>query len=89
MQTLVTTGFGDLSPITYNEMIFAILFMFLGCIGYSLIISSLSTLMGSLDDKKLKFDQKMIILNGFKKNYNLSEDVYKRIIKSLKYDIEK
>jgi hypothetical protein len=49
---MVTVGFGDISPGSTEERVFATVYMVMGIILYSYIIDNLSSILVSMDKEK-------------------------------------
>ncbi len=52
--TITTVGYGDMSGGTFTERIFCIALMIVGVVSYSFAISSLTSVISSLDTKQAK-----------------------------------
>ena len=63
LTTILTVGFGDIYGRTQNERIFCIAMMAIGVFAFSFSISSLSSILTSIDARKSHLKKKMAILN--------------------------
>ena len=83
--TVVTVGYGDITAQNTYERILSIFLMFGGVFFYSFTIGTLSSLLSELDAKEASFDLKLSTLIQIKKQFNISESLYKRIKRAMKY----
>ena len=88
-QTVVTTGYGDITSQNSLERAIACFMMFGGVIFYSLTIGSISSLLNDLDLKNAKIESKLDTLILIKNEYNLDNVFYKRIKRALSYEHHK
>ena len=84
--TITTVGYGDIEICSMGERIFEILFLIIGTCLYSWMLTSASNYIKKMNEKNIKFEQKLEILNEIKANYPLmSSDLYRRLYKLLYY----
>lgn len=97
LATITTVGFGDISGRTtseryecskfdFNIRIMCIVLMCIGVFSFSFSISSLSSMLSSIDSKNVVLNQKMQTLVQIRKDYNIGFDFYRRLKSALKYD---
>ena len=86
MTTLTTVGFGDYSPFNYIEIIVDIIFMFMGVVVFSYIMSSVINIIQN-ENKKMSLDNQsrdlkrwLTLLTRFTKNKTLSKSLSSDII---------
>ncbi len=60
--------------------------MLIGVCGYTFAIGSLSSILSSLDSRQAKLKEKTGILNGINSEYFLSTELFRRLMKAVKYD---
>ena len=60
--------------------------MVIGVMSYSFAVGSLTSILSSIDSKQAKLKEKLDILNGIKRQFNLPMELYMRLRQSLKYD---
>lgn len=87
--TITTVGYGDISPGTNAEKIFGVVIMCIGVVGFSFATGSLSSLMNTLDNQEVKFNEKITILDKIKADYNIGNKLYEEIAQSLRFEIQK
>jgi voltage-gated potassium channel len=63
--TMTTVGYGDITPNTNAQTIYAMFVMVLGVGTYGYIIANLSNFFGNIDTAKIDFTKKMAIVNAF------------------------
>jgi len=84
--TVTTVGYGDLIGNTTNEIIFQIIMLIAGTCVYTWLISSVSTYVQKANEKHIKYEGKIQILEEIKlNNPHFSEELYLRILKLLYY----
>ena len=86
MTTLTTVGFGDYSPFNYIEIIVDLIFMFMGVVVFSYIMSSVINIIQN-ENKKMSLDNQsrdlkrwLTLLTRFTKNKTLSKSLSSDII---------
>ena len=84
-QTVITVGYGDITPGNKFERSISCILMFIGVFFYSFTIGSLSTLLSNLDSKNASFDQKMNTLIQIRNHYKINNLLYNRVKRALKY----
>lgn len=84
--TITTVGYGDMSGGTFIERIFCICLMIVGVVSYSFAISSLSSVISTLDSKQAKLKEKLNILNNIRSEYEMDFELYWKLRQSLYYD---
>ena len=63
--TMTTVGYGDITPNTNSQIIYAIIVMIIGVATYGYVIANLSSYFGNIDTARSEFTRKMAILNAF------------------------
>ncbi|EWS72989.1 cation channel family protein (macronuclear) [Tetrahymena thermophila SB210] len=79
--TMTTIGFGDISPITYRERIFTLIFCILSCFLFAFTMGSIGEIVKQFSLKGEEFKQKMEMLNHYMKKRNLSQNLQVRVRK--------
>lgn len=72
VQTVITVGYGDMTPSNTLEQAISILAMFMGVIFFSLTIGTLTSLIAEIDTKNIIFEKKLNVLITIKKKYTIS-----------------
>ena len=84
--TITTVGYGDIQITSMTERVFELFFLIVGTCLYSWMLTSASNYIIKMNEKNIKFDQKIKILDNIKANYPLmSNDLYRRVYKLLYY----
>lgn len=86
IQTVVTVGYGDMTPLIYEERLIACFFMVIGVLFYSVFIGFLSSLVSDIENLSQKFSYKLSVLNKIKNEYGLSISFTKQLICAIKYE---
>ena len=88
--TLTTVGYGDLFCISTSEKVFGMLMEVVGIFAYSWALTSVSNYVKILNEKTEEYEKNCRVLEEIKITYpQLSEDLYDRISRYLKYKQEK
>lgn len=86
--TMFQVGYGDITPVTRNEKLFAMFNMLLACGVFAYIIGSLSNVLGSRYDTETNFKRRMLFLNEYLINKKIDSSLRKRIRKYLEHVLE-
>lgn len=84
---MITVGYGDVPISNSIERLIAIVAMFAGVIFFSLIIGSLTALIGEMDKRGTAYESKLNILLKLKKKYEISDYTFERVHLAIKYRI--
>jgi len=84
---MTTVGYGDMFGITTLEQIYCVVLMMAGIFFFSMINSSLASIISSLDSENAESNEKMLFLNRLNFQYNLPKFLNKEINKVLLYDM--
>lgn len=84
--TMVTVGYGDITPKTTIEIIIAIFWMFIGIGFYSYTISSLSTFLMSIDTRESILTAKTEAVRVLAREAGISRDTKSRIMVAIRYN---
>lgn len=71
LTTFTTVGFGDINGVTSPERLFCLLLMIFGAISFSFSVSSLSSMLSSMDNRNANLREKLGQLNQIKRQYKL------------------
>ena len=83
LTTLLSVGYGDITPKSNKEILLCILFMSIGCFFYSFLITLLSFLYSKKETKLSLFLKKYQILCDIQKEYKFNEDLFKKVYHSI------
>ena len=89
LTTVTTVGYDYITADTTIDRIYNLFIMSLGVLLYSFAISSLSSIVSTLDRKSEEMNQKLQILNSLKKEFNLEQGIYDKVRKVIKYDLSR
>lgn len=84
--TAATIGYGDIHANNSFEMCINALIMLLGVFIYSYMIGALTNLLGSLDIRKAKLNQKLELLVELSKEYNISKAFHSKLTSAIEYE---
>jgi hypothetical protein len=84
--TIVTVGYGDITPMNSGERFFVIALMLIGVVSFSFSTGALSSIISSYDSSQAKLKEKMQTLSDINTQYNLNSILFKKLIRSINYD---
>ena len=87
IQTVITVGYGDVGAESTTERIIAIIAMCAGVIFFSLTIGSISSIISETDAKNTAYEAKLNLLMQIKSKYQISDDIFKKVQRALKYGV--
>ena len=88
--TLTTVGYGDIAVESKYQRIFQIVLLIVGTFSYSWLLTYISNYIKKNNEKYIIYEEKVKILEEIKINYpNLSNNLYERITRYLKYNKSK
>ena len=86
IETVTTVGYGDVIGRTLNEICFQVIMLIVGTCIYSWLISSISNYVKKMNEKHIKYEEKIQILEEIKlTNPNCTEELYDKILRLLHY----
>jgi len=88
LTTLLTVGFGDISPQTSIERIYTIFVMLLGGCVFGYVMNSIAVILYSLEDENTKARNKITSLCKYMQKEGLAKDVQQDIRKYLEFMFE-
>lgn len=88
LATIYTVGYGDLVAISYPEKVYNILLQSIGIFIYSFVVSNMINIV-KLTPKEEELEKKINLLNEIRMNYSISEKLYAKIFRLIKYDYKK
>ena len=83
--TITTVGYGDISATNTYERWFCSVIMLIGVISFSFANGSLGLIITQMNTKQSIVFEKIQVLDKIKKNYNMSEELYKKCKRTLEY----
>jgi potassium voltage-gated channel Eag-related subfamily H protein 6/hyperpolarization activated cyclic nucleotide-gated potassium channel 2 len=84
--TLVTVGYGDITPSSDSEKFMCIVMMMLGVVSFSVTTGALSSIIQSYDSKEALLKEKISTLNQMASEFQLDIDLFNRLTKNIRYD---
>jgi CRP-like cAMP-binding protein len=86
--TMTTVGYGDITPITSNEKIYAMFSMIMACGVFAYVVGSIGTVLSSRYDEEMIFKQKIMYVDQYLKNKHLSNTVRTKVRRYLEHVLE-
>lgn len=74
--TIVTVGYGDITPTNSTERMIAVFLMIIGVISFSFATGSLSSILSNYDSSQAKMKEKIATLNEINKDGEISPDLF-------------
>lgn len=84
--TLVTVGYGDITGYNKTEKVWCIFLMMFGIVSFSIMSGAITSMITSLDSKSAILKEKIYTLNNLLKTYKLSDVLYNKLARCIKYD---
>ncbi|MES1908364.1 MAG: hypothetical protein MHM6MM_001316 [Cercozoa sp. M6MM] len=81
--TLATVGYGDITPMTYEELWFSIPMLLIGATTFSFIAGTLSSVVQAGDRRANLFRERMSALLVFMRRHGIPVDLQHRVIKEM------
>jgi len=81
--TIVTVGYGDITPVNIIEKILTIFLMITGVIGFSFVTGSLASLIQNEDSNQAKLKESLHILQDIRAEYNIGNKLYSHLVQSI------
>ena len=86
IETVTTVGYGDVIGKSIKEICFQVIMLIAGTCIYSWLISSVSNYVKKMNEKNIKYEEKIQILEEIKlNNPNFTEELYDKILRLLHY----
>lgn len=83
--TMTTVGYGDITPESNHQLIYAIFVMIIGVGTYGYVIANLANLMGNIDTARMDFVRKMSVVEAFLVYRSIPADLEQRIREYYRY----
>ena len=81
--TIVTVGYGDITPVSIMEKILCIFLMITGVIGFSFVTGSLASLIQNEDSNQAKLKESLHILQEIREEYNIGNTLYSHLVQAI------
>ncbi|CAK86955.1 unnamed protein product (macronuclear) [Paramecium tetraurelia] len=86
--TMVTVGYGDITPQNQYEMLCAILIMFIASIIFGYSLNSIGIILKNINDRQQKFRKSQLLINSYMNKNQVSLQLQCKVRNYLKYYIE-
>jgi len=86
MTTIATVGYGDTTPTTAAEQIYAMFIMVAGVTFFTLLSGALASIMTTHDQQTIERKEKMLFLNTIKVKSKISDQLYDQIKKAIYFN---
>ena len=83
--TMMTVGYGDITPQNQIEVVVCILSVVMGCVVYAYNISNIGMILQDLNKEDAIFNHKITIINQFMIRKNIRRDLQRRIREYLRF----
>lgn len=83
--TMTTVGYGDITPSSNIQLVYAIFVMVLGVGTYGYIIANIANLLGNIDTARMDFSRKMAVVDAFLAYRAIPADLEQRIREYYQY----
>ncbi|MBX7154487.1 MAG: cyclic nucleotide-binding domain-containing protein [Bacteriodetes bacterium] len=87
--TVATVGYGDITPNTNNEMIFAIGVMLFGVVMYGYLIGNIASLLNNMDPARVHHQENLDRVHAFMRYRNIPHELEQKINEYFNYIWEK
>ncbi len=77
---MLTVGFGDIVPTTYQEAVWVVIIMIVSCIAFSYNISCLGTLIANIRAQGDLINRNRKVFENFAEKRNLPETITERVL---------
>lgn len=89
LTTVTTVGYGNIIPFSWIEKIYTTVVISIGVVMYSFFIGTFSMLITTMKEKENELNEKLNELDEICLDYGVSDETYKKIKKSIKYEAYK
>lgn len=86
--TMITVGYGDITPVTPNERILATCVMIVASGVFAFTMNSISRLLQQMNQGKADYQDVMISLNSYMKNKHISKELKGKVKNFLTYTLK-
>jgi len=84
--TVTTVGYGDITPVNIYERIFCYVLMVIGVVSFSFASGSLSSIISNYDSSQASLQERLLLLNKIKKQYQISPNLFNELRVAIKYE---
>ena len=88
VSTVMTVGYGDVTPTTDGEQLFTVYIMIVGAGFFGFILANMANLVSKLDAHAQRYHDKMDAMRSYMKNRNLPKELQQRIQRYYKHYLD-
>jgi hypothetical protein len=85
LTTILTVGYGDVTPLNKSERLYTVILMIIGVCLYSCVLSILSSLFEDFQNKERNNKKNFYLLDDLRDIYHIPNDIYHKVLRYLKY----
>ena len=85
VMTVTTVGYGDVIGKSIKEVLFQIIMIMAGTCIYSWLLSSVSSYVKKMNEKNVKYEEKLNILEEIRLSNHINEKLYNKILRLINY----
>ncbi len=85
LATIISVGYGDITPVSKYEKIYGIILMIVGVCLYSLVLSILSSVFEDILIRERNFKKNIYLLDDIRDKYHIPNFLYHKVLRYLKY----
>mmetsp|Transcript_45273 Transcript_45273/g.88925 ORF Transcript_45273/g.88925 Transcript_45273/m.88925 type:complete len:612 (+) Transcript_45273:279-2114(+) len=83
--TILTTGYGDVTPQTSNEIVFCLFVLLLGSVCYAFIFGNVTIILQGLDQQRQRYLYQERAISEFQRLFHMPHDLRNRILNHTEY----
>ena len=87
--TIVTVGYGDITPVSIIEKIICVCLMVTGVIGFSFVTGALASIISNEDSNQAILQQQLSILQEITEEYGIGDKLHLALKESINYDFKR
>ena len=85
LTTIISVGYGDITPVSKYEKTYGIILMILGVCLYSIVLSILSSVFENVLIRERNFKKNIYLLDDLSDKYRIPNILYHKVLRYLKY----
>lgn len=79
LTTITTVGYGDITGHTFTERLICVFLFVFGVLLFSFAIGSLSSVLATMDTRRIMLEEKIKIIDMLKKDYNIPFSLHNKL----------
>ncbi|KAL4486170.1 hypothetical protein ABPG72_012223 [Tetrahymena utriculariae] len=83
--TMVTVGYGDITPQNSIEVVFTTITIFVTCIVYAFSLNTIGSIIENIEKKDKKYKENMQVIHGLMREENVSRDLRIKVSNYVEY----